>query len=74
MAKCCIVNAQNQQVRNALVIIDGEALQLSQDCFEIELGKHHIKVMHKDYLTEEGTLNITKPFNIMLGGEPSLLR
>lgn len=73
MTQCCIVDIMIQPVTNALVVIDGEPLQLMGNCFEISEGRHHIKVMHKNHPTEESDYIITpEPLNIILGGEPPL--
>lgn len=72
---CNIVDESGNPVYHALAIVDGNLYQLVGDSFKITKGPHHLKVIHKRFLTEQGTHDVQKDFKIVLGGDPnSLLR
>lgn len=70
---CSIVDEFRNPVYHALIIIDGAAHQLSGNTIKITTGQHKIKVMHKRFITEEGKLNVTNDFSIVLGGDTESL-
>jgi hypothetical protein len=64
---CSIVDVSRNPVYHALVIVDGQAYQLSGNSLRITTGQRTITVMHRGYVTAEGQYNVTGDIAIVLG-------
>jgi hypothetical protein len=70
---CRIVDENHKPIYHAMVVVDGQLHQLNGSSLTVTTGQHDFRVKHRRFITEEGRLNVTGDFEIVLGGDPASL-